>query len=612
MTVLRRHAALAVAAALLVLAAAPASADSTSATTTWTHRDAHVCVPTPDGAGCTSIARTLYANGIEYHAATPAQLQAAARAAASVSYTAVGIRTAYGITGQGDPSRVIAIVDAYDDTAAYSNLATYRSGMGLPAIQSCPLSTLTTLTSTAASPCFTKVNQTGGTSLPAANSGWANEIDLDLQAASAICPKCSLLLLEANSTGFGDLGTAVTTAAGTPHVLAISNSYGTTSDVPQSSYPAWNRAAQQGIAVMAASGDWGYAISFPASSTDVIGVGGTTLSVDSSGVRSGETVWSSAGSGCSTYNAAPSWQLIPGSPCGSLKAVADLSADANPNSGLQIYTTYNGTTGWWIFGGTSLSSPLMAALCAMQGAYSSPTLASQYAWASTTPYFDVTSGSNGTCSPSVMCTAGTGWDGPSGRGSIASATASQTLTSVTVSPASASVTTGATQQFTATGYDQNNNPMSPQPSFTWAVNGGGTISSTGLFTAGSSAGGPFTVTASSSGVNGTASVTVTAPATAGFTISASPSSRSIKRGQSTSYSISITRTGGFTGSIALSVSSHPGGITGTFSPNPATGTSSTLTIPTSKQTTAGTYQLTITGSYGSILASSTTVKLTLR
>ncbi len=102
-------------------------------------------------------------------------------------------------------------------------------------------------------------------------------------------------------------------------------------------------------------------------------------------------------------------------------------------------------TGYWVFGGTSLSSPLIAALYAMQGGYDASTLAGQYAWAAGTPYYDVTSGSNGTCSPSVLCTAGVGWDGPTGRGSIAATSTPPVLTTITVSPASASVQTGGTQ-----------------------------------------------------------------------------------------------------------------------------------------------------------------------
>jgi subtilase family serine protease len=614
-TFVRKQVAVMAVAAMLALLVAPSAAAAGPGTgPSWSHQDVHVCSPTgTDQAACTSIARVLYANGLVYQAATPAQLQAAARAASSVSFTAANIRTAYGITGQGDPSKVIAIVDAYDDPNALSHLNTYRSYMGLHSISSCALSQLT---SSPSSPCFTKVNQTGGTKLPSANSGWSNEIDLDLQAASAICPTCSLLLLEATSSTFSNLGTAVTTASNTAHVLAISNSYGTQGDVAQASYAAWNTAAQKGIAVMAAAGDWGYGTSFPASSTDVLGVGGTTLSIDSTGVRNGETAWSATGSGCSSYNLAPTWQFntqgIISNPCGTMKAVADLSADADPNSGLQIYTTYSGRTSWWIFGGTSLSTPLMSALYAMQGGYGGSIWAGQYAWASTTPYFDVTTGFNGTCNPLVLCQAVSGWDGPTGLGSIAAVTAPPVLTTITVSPSSATVLTNGTLPFSATALDQNGNPLATQPAtFTWSASGDGAISASGVFTAGTSAG-SATVTASSGVViSSPASVTVTAPATSDFTLSASPSSRSIKRGQSTSYSISITRSNGFSDAISFSLSGQPSGATYAFSPNPTstTGTSSTLSITNTSSAAPGTYTLTITGASASLTH---TVAVTLK
>lgn len=610
-TFVRKQAAVIAAAAMISLLAAPSAAGASpgagpGAGHSWSHQDVHVCSKSAAGrAACTSIARVLYADGLEYQAGNQSQLDNAARAAASVSYTAVGIRTAYGITGQGDPSRVVAIVDANDDPNAYSHLSTYRSTMGLPLMQSCTLSTLTGLTSSSSSPCFTKVNQTGGTTLPSADPGWSNEIDLDLQAASAICPDCSLLLLEATSASFGDLGTAVTTASNTAHVLAITNSYGTTSDVPGAAYPAWDAAAQKGIAVLASAGDWGYATSFPASATNVLGVGGTTLTVSSTtGARTAETAWSSTGSGCSLYNAAPTWQVIPNSPCGPMKAVSDLSADADPNSGLQVYTTYSGTTGWWIFGGTSLSSPLVAAQYAKQGGYGGSYLAGQYAWATTTPYFDVTSGSNGTCSPSVMCTAGAGWDGPTGLGSFATVTASPVLTTITVSPPSASVATLGTQQFTATGYDQFDKALSPQPTFAWSVTGGGVIAS-GLFTAGATAGGPYTVTATALSVKGTASVTVTS-LPADFTLSVSPTSQSVRQGNTATYTVTITRSNGFSGAVTLSVTGLASAFTATFTPNPAT-TTSQLKVKTVSGH-RGTYTMTIKGVSGS-LSHTTTANL---
>ena len=183
--------------------------------------------------------------------------------------------------------------------------------------------------------------------------------------------------------------------------------------------------------------------------------------------------------------------------------------------------------------------------------------------------------------------------GVSGTASV-TVTAPPVLTTITVSPASATVQTGATQQFTATGKDQFGQPVNPQPSFTWSVNGGGAVDpSSGLFTAGSSAGGPFTVTATSGTVHGNASVTVTAPSQ-DFSLSVSPASRTVSRGGTASYTVTTTPNG----PVTLSLTGQPSGSTVAFSPNPATGTS-TLTVKTRPSTARQTYTMTIKGVSGS-------------
>jgi len=620
-TVGQRLAAVVAASLLLsVVGAPPAAARAPS----WSHRDAHVCGQAGAGqARCTSVARAFYLDGVEFDARTASDLATAAAAAQATWYNGTSIRTAYGITAQGDPSRVVAIVDAYDDPNAFADLTRFRSDSGLPAIQGCTLATLTSLTSSASSPCFTKTNQTGGTSLPSANAGWSNEIDLDLQAASAVCPMCSILLLEATSASLGNLGTAVTTASNTAHVLSISNSYGS-GDYPGSYAPAYDNAAKKGIAVTASAGDGGYGILFPASATNVIGVGGTTLSVGATGVRTAETAWAGTGSGCSVYNAAPAWQSIPGNPCAGKKAVADLSADADPNSGLAIYTTYSGVTGYWIFGGTSLSSPLIATLYAMQGGYNASTLAGQYAWAAGTPYYDVTSGSNGTCSPSVLCTAGAGWDGPTGRGSIAVAASSPPNDfTISAGPSSLSVAQGSAGTSTistaiVSGSAENITlSASGLPSGVTAtfnptsVTTGG--SSTLTLTASGTAtlGGPVAVTVSGTAPSATHSLTVSLTVTAppDFSLSVSLTPQSVSRGGTATYSVTIKPANGFTGSVTLSLSGQPSGSTVTFTPNPATGTS-TLTVTTRSTTAPKTYTLTIKGVSGS-LSHSTSASLTV-
>jgi hypothetical protein len=179
------------------------------------------------------------------------------------------------------------------------------------------------------------------------------------------------------------------------------------------------------------------------------------------------------------------------------------------------------------------------------------------------------------------------------------------LTSITVSPATASVQNGGTQQFTATGYDQNNVPMNPQPTFTWSVSGGGSINSSGLFTA-TTVGSNFTVTAASGGINGTAKVSVT-----DFSLTASPTSRSIKRNQTASYTLTINRLNGFAGSVLFAVSGLPSNVTASFTPNPTTGTSVTLRVSTSRTSPTGTFSLQITGSSGG-LSHAINVSLTLK
>jgi hypothetical protein len=183
----------------------------------------------------------------------------------------------------------------------------------------------------------------------------------------------------------------------------------------------------------------------------------------------------------------------------------------------------------------------------------------------------------------------------SGTASV-TVTATPVLSTITVSPASASVQTGKTQQFGATGYDQFGSPMSPQPTFTWSVSGGGTISTAGLFTAGSTASGPFTVTAASGSVSATASVTVTATP-ADFSLSVSPASVSVRRGGTATYTVTITPSNGSSGSVTLSLSGQPSGSTFAFNPTATTSTS-TLTVRTSSGS-RGTFTLTVTGKNGS-------------
>lgn len=340
-----------------------------------------------------------------------------------VSYGASQLQAAYGLTGASSADgagTTVAIVDAYDDPSAFADLSVYRSTEKLPAISQCAPSALATSTT----PCLAQVNESGTQSpYPSSNTSWAEEISLDLDVVSAICPNCNILLVEANSASFSDLGTAVNTAASFSPA-AIGNSYGggefSTEATAASTYY-----DHPGIAITASSGDSGYGVEFPAAAASVIAVGGTSLQA-SNGSWS-QTVWSGTGSGCSAYIAKPAWQKDTG--CAN-RTVSDIAADADPNTGVNVYDT-DGQSGWLVFGGTSVAAQIVSAVYGLANAHVS-TASSLYGGNSPISFgstnanlYDVTSGSNGSCaghgrfvnqSLAYLCTAQTGYDGPTGMG----------------------------------------------------------------------------------------------------------------------------------------------------------------------------------------------------
>jgi subtilase family serine protease len=366
----------------------------------------HACAnPSRGHAACNAIRRT------DATATTATQRMATARAAARrgatpnatpSGYGPSDIQSAYNLAGLSSGGRTVAIVDAYDDPTVESDLGVYRSQFGLPVC-------------TTANGCFKKVNQTGGRSFPATDAGWAEEISLDLDMVSAACPDCRILLVETTSSSLSDLGKGVNTAARQAGVVAISNSYGG-SDLPDTLYGSYYN--HPGIAVTASSGDGGYGVEYPASSRYVTAVGGTSLTKASNARGWSESAWSGAGSGCSRYNRAVAPSSVD-TGC-SRRAVADVSAVADPATGVAVYDTTvpSGTTGGWlVFGGTSASSPIIASVYALSGKTgSASTLANALPYANPGALNDVTSGSDGTCSPSQLCHARAGWDGPTGLG----------------------------------------------------------------------------------------------------------------------------------------------------------------------------------------------------
>ncbi|RPF34597.1 S53 family peptidase [Streptomyces sp. TLI_185] len=334
----------------------------------------------------------------------------AADAATPSGYGPTDLQSAYGLTSaaaSNGSGETIAIVDAYDDPNAETDLATYRSYYDLSAC-------------TTANGCFKKVSQTGSTtSLPSANTGWAEEISLDLDMASAICPNCHILLVEATSATMANLGTAVNRAV-TLGAKYVSNSYGGSESSSDTSYDSsyFNHA---GVAITVSAGDSGYGAEYPAASRYVTSVGGTALSKSTSTTRGWtETVWKTSstegtGSGCSSYDAKPTWQTDTG--C-TKRTISDVSAVADPATGVSVYDSYGITAGWYTFGGTSASSPIIAGVYALAGTPSSSSYPASfpYAAAGTSALNDVTSGNNGSCSTSYLCTARSGYDGPTGWG----------------------------------------------------------------------------------------------------------------------------------------------------------------------------------------------------
>jgi IPT/TIG domain len=418
------------AAAALVLAlgagATPAGASSTASSAQRVHR---ACGLPPAGAAACTAVRLVSAP------ITAAQVQAAAgtrgvgvAAKGSPYLTPQSLHAAYALPSetQFSSTQTIAVIDAFDDPTAEADLGVYDETFGLPAC-------------TSANGCFRKLNEQGQASpLPAENGEWASEVSIDVQMAHAICQNCHVLLVEASSEEFSDLGAAVNTAV-KAGATEISNSYaGPEEPALASIFSELNTSFYDhpGVVITASSGDCGYldeacdghpaTADFPASSPDVVAVGGTTLTDRKETWNS--TVWEEGGSGCSQIFAAPPWQSavadFSATGCGAERSVADVAAIGNPNTGVEIYDSTPEVEGepggWGVWGGTSVASPIIAAEFALAGgshgvAYPAATLYSHLGDGE--DVYDVVSGSNGVCGTSISCQAAVGYDGPTGVGS---------------------------------------------------------------------------------------------------------------------------------------------------------------------------------------------------
>lgn len=282
----------------------------------------------------------------------------------SAPYSPAALHSAYNLPTTASGTPTVAIVDAYNDPNLASDLAVYRSTYGLPAC-------------TVASGCLKIVNQTGGSSLPRNNTSWGVEESLDLDMVSAICQNCHILLVEASSASLANLGAAVNEAVALG-AIAVSNSYGTNAFSSESSYCS-SYYQHNYVAITASTGDSGPGVSFPAVCPYAVGVGGTTL--NSNGT---ETAWNTsstegAGGGCSAYIARPSWESSSVTGC-SRRATGDVSAVADPATGVDVYDSYGGY-GWIEVGGTSASSPIIAAVFALAGNVASTQYPASLVWA---------------------------------------------------------------------------------------------------------------------------------------------------------------------------------------------------------------------------------------
>jgi subtilase family serine protease len=311
------------------------------------------------------------------------------------------LKTAYSIPTTPGGAGTIAVVAAYDHPLAEQDLNTFSSFFSLRAC-------------TSAGGCFEKHKMAAGLDVDA---GWAMEISLDTQWAHAIAPNSRILLVEAKSNLISDLMNAVDYARSRLDVVAVSLSWGAPEFNGETSYDS-RLASSRGVQFFAAAGDSGHGVWWPAAAPTVIGVGGTSLSLNNDGSVQSEVAWSGGGGGLSVYETEPAYQLtynITGA--GGARATPDVAYMADPNPGVPIYLSvpYSGQTGWFTTGGTSAGTPQWAALQAIGRRINSSRLYVAGAAGNSSSYFkDITSGNNGACG--ALCNASSGYDYITGLG----------------------------------------------------------------------------------------------------------------------------------------------------------------------------------------------------
>ena len=319
--------------------------------------------------------------------------------------TPVKLHTAYTSQTTAPGMPIIAVVAAYHNPYILNELNIYSQQFGIPTLPACVGSVVSSTV-----PCFKQIDQNGGTNFPQPNPQWGLELSLDVEIAHAMCQNCKILLVEASDNGINALMPAIDQAV-LQGANAISASWGLGEFVNQTSYDF--HLNHPGVAIIFSSGDYGYGVQYPASSNFVTAVGGTKLTFSGNGNYSGETAWSGSSSGCSAYEAKPTWQTD--TLCAN-RTVADVSAAADPGTNTNPIgaAVYNGNS-WYTIGGTSLSAPIIAGVQALAGVPTGNTTSSIYANFTLANVHDIITGSNGSCG-NYLCTAVAGYDGPTGLG----------------------------------------------------------------------------------------------------------------------------------------------------------------------------------------------------
>jgi subtilase family serine protease len=287
----------------------------------------------------------------------------------------------------------VAIVDAFGYDNAEADLAVFRSQYGLAPC-------------TTANGCFTKEASRG--SLPPYDEGWAIEASLDVQLVHAIAPGAKILLVEASSNSVIDLYQAFQYA--TQRAAYVTSSWGSRESLDFDMHIFDPLFQVPGVSDFFATGDLGTSFfSFPGSHPDVIGVGGTRLELNSPSGHKRETGWSGSGGGCSIvfapHAAQAAFAQYPGAGCAGYRAGPDIAANAEPATGYAIYARSGGVTSWLVLGGTSASTPVMAARAATTGLLWD----ANFVYSTARSFFDVKVGNNG-------APAGPGFDLVTGRG----------------------------------------------------------------------------------------------------------------------------------------------------------------------------------------------------